>query len=47
MEIGKIDNFESVYVTVWIHHSNKVVKTTYLRQNFVNMIVPIYIYVKF
>jgi len=30
-----------------MHHSNKLVNTTYFRQYFVKMIVPIYIYVKF
>jgi hypothetical protein len=30
-----------------LHHSNKTAHTTYFRHNFVNMILPIYIYVKF
>jgi len=47
MKIGKINYIESGCIPIWIYHSNKVVNPTYFRQNFVNIIVPIYIYVKF
>jgi len=47
MKTGKINHFESGYVAVQIHHSNKVADMTYFRQNFVNMIIPVYVYVKF
>jgi len=34
-------------VTVWLQYSNKVANTAYFKQNFINMIPPIYVYVKF
>jgi hypothetical protein len=46
VKIDKINHFESGYVTVWIDHSNTIANTIYFRQNFVNMILLIYIFVK-
>jgi len=44
MKRGQINCFESC-VTIPTHHSEEVANTTYFRQNFVNMILPIYTYV--
>jgi len=44
MKTGKINHFESCD-TIQIHHSKKAANTTYFRQNFVDMILPTYIYV--
>jgi len=42
-----MNHFESGCVTIWLYYPNKVANTAYFKQNFVNMILPIYMYVKF
>jgi len=43
MKVYKINHFESGCVTVRVHRTNNKACNTQFRQNFINMVLPVYL----